>query len=87
MGIVSWIVLGAISGWIAGRLLGERRPQGCFTTVIVGIGGALLGGALITLTTGRDYMFDLNLTTVVVGVLGAVILVTLLQILAERRQG
>lgn len=87
MGIISWIVLGAIAGWIAGRFLGERKPQGCFTTVIVGIGGALLGGAIITLVTGRDYMFRLNLTTIVVGVLGAVILVTALGLLSGRRSG
>ena len=85
MGIISWIVLGAISGWIAGRFLGERKLQGCFTTVIVGIGGALLGGAIVTVVTGRDYMFQLNLTTIVVGVMGAIILVTALGLLTDRR--
>ena len=84
MGILSWIILGAVAGWVSGRFLGEAKPQGCFANIVVGAGGALLGGAIITYVTGEDYMFHLNLPSLVVAVLGALILVNGLRIVSDR---
>ena len=84
MGILSWVVLGAVAGWVSGRFLGDERPQGCFANIVVGAGGALVGGAIITIVTGEDYMFRLNLPSLVVAVLGALILVNGLRIIGDR---
>ena len=47
MNPIAWIVFGALAGWIAGRLYGDDRPEGCITNIVIGIAGALLGGAII----------------------------------------
>ena len=85
MGILSWVVLGALAGWISGRFLGDEKPQGCLTNVVIGVGGALVGGAIITIVTGEDYMFRFNLPSLVVAVLGALILVNGLRVIGGRR--
>jgi uncharacterized membrane protein YeaQ/YmgE (transglycosylase-associated protein family) len=84
MGILSWVVLGALAGWISGRFLGEEKPQGCLANIVIGVGGALVGGAIITIVTGEDYMFRFNLPSLVVAVLGALILVNGLRLIGGR---
>jgi uncharacterized membrane protein YeaQ/YmgE (transglycosylase-associated protein family) len=77
--IISWIIFGAIAGWIAGRLYGDGRPEGCVTNTVVGIGGALLGGAIYTLITGRDFTTGFNLTSLIVAIFGSLLLIFVLQ--------
>jgi uncharacterized membrane protein YeaQ/YmgE (transglycosylase-associated protein family) len=79
MNPILWIIFGAITGWIAGRLYGDDRPEGCVTNTVLGIGGALLGGAIYTLVTGRDFTAGFNLTSLVVAILGALLLIFLLR--------
>ncbi|HEX3303155.1 MAG TPA: GlsB/YeaQ/YmgE family stress response membrane protein [Thermomicrobiales bacterium] len=79
MNPILWIIFGAITGWIAGRLYGDDRPEGCVTNTVLGIGGALLGGAIYTLITGRDFTAGFNLTSLVVAILGALLLIFLLR--------
>ncbi len=79
MSIISWIVFGAIAGWIAGRLYGDGRPEGCVTNTVVGIAGALLGGAIYTLITGRDFTTGFNLPSLIVAILGSLGLIFVLQ--------
>jgi len=85
MGILSWVILGALAGWISGRFLGAKQPRGCFGSIAVGVGGALVGGAIVTIVTGEDHMFRLNLPSLVVAVLGALILVNGLRIVSDWR--
>ena len=69
MGLLTWIIFGAIAGWIANALMGTRG--GCLINVIVGIIGAFVGGMIMTWLGGRPVMqFDLR--SLVVAVLGAV---------------
>ncbi|PRX43623.1 putative membrane protein YeaQ/YmgE (transglycosylase-associated protein family) [Prauserella shujinwangii] len=46
MGILGWVILGLLAGGIAKLLMPGRDPGGCFLTILLGIGGALLGGWL-----------------------------------------
>jgi len=79
MNPILWIIFGAIAGWIAGRLYGDERPEGCVTNTMLGIGGALLGGAIYTLITGHDFTSGFNLTSLVVAILGALLLIFVLR--------
>lgn len=45
MGLLSWIVVGAIAGWLAGNLV-KGQGFGCLGNVIVGVIGGLVGGFL-----------------------------------------
>ena len=73
MGIISWIVLGALAGWLAGMVTG-RKGRGCITTVVLGVLSALVGGALANLAGYDGSITDLNLRSVLISVLGASLL-------------
>jgi hypothetical protein len=44
LGWLSWIIFGALAGWVASLITGNRSQTGCLTNIIVGIVGAFLGG-------------------------------------------
>jgi len=85
MNPVFWIIFGAIAGWIAGRLYGDERPEGCVTNIVLGIGGALLGGAIYTLITGRDFTTGFNFPSLIVAIIGALVLIFVLSLLRRSR--
>jgi uncharacterized membrane protein YeaQ/YmgE (transglycosylase-associated protein family) len=73
MGILSWVVLGLLGGWVAGLVTG-RRGQGCLTTMAIGILGAFVGGALANAAGYNGRITDLNLRSVLISALGAALL-------------
>jgi uncharacterized membrane protein YeaQ/YmgE (transglycosylase-associated protein family) len=75
VGIISWLILGAIAGYIAGYLVKGDESLGVIGHIVLGIVGGLIGGFLAGLITGGDYMNTLNITSIVVAVIGAVIAV------------
>ena len=76
MGIISWIVVGAIAGYLAGLLVKGDESLGVIGHIGLGIVGALIGGFLAgVLTGGTDYTTGINVTTIVVATIGAVIAV------------
>ena len=82
MGLVSWIVVGFLAGWIAGRLSG-RRQEGCLTKVAVGVLGALVGGGLAR-AAGYEGITEFGLRSVVLAALGATLLLMLLGAIDRR---
>jgi uncharacterized membrane protein YeaQ/YmgE (transglycosylase-associated protein family) len=75
MGIVSWLVVGAIAGWLAGLLVRGDESLGVIGHIVLGIVGGLVGGFLAGLVMGGDYITGINPTTIVVATVGAVIAV------------
>jgi uncharacterized membrane protein YeaQ/YmgE (transglycosylase-associated protein family) len=76
MGIISWLVVGAIAGWLAGYLVKGDESLGVIGHIVLGIVGAIIGGFVAGLLTGGgDYITGINVTTIVVAVIGAVIAV------------
>jgi len=75
VGLVAWIVFGALAGWIASLLTG--RHQGCCLNIVVGVIGAFIGGIIVQLATGRGFSLGFNLPSFAVAVLGAVILLAI----------
>jgi len=71
MNILLWIILGAISGWIATKImgLGERN---WIRNIFIGIVGALVGGFVMNLIGGRG-ITGFDLYSIFVAVIGAVI--------------
>jgi uncharacterized membrane protein YeaQ/YmgE (transglycosylase-associated protein family) len=77
MGIIAWIVLGALAGFIANLIMGSR--EGLVLTVILGIVGAIVGGFIAgTLFKVAD-VTGLNLESLVVAVFGAVVVIFVAQ--------
>jgi uncharacterized membrane protein YeaQ/YmgE (transglycosylase-associated protein family) len=84
MGIVAWIVVGLIAGWLAGMVM-KGGGYGIVGDLIVGIVGALLGGFLAAALFGiPDAVNGINVTSIVVAFIGAVILVAILRALPGR---
>jgi uncharacterized membrane protein YeaQ/YmgE (transglycosylase-associated protein family) len=77
MGIISWLVVGAIAGYLAGMLVKGDESLGVIGHIVLGIVGALIGGFLagVLIPGGGDYLTGINVTTIVVAVIGAVIAV------------
>lgn len=75
MGIISWLVVGAIAGYLAGFLVKGDESLGVIGHIVLGIVGGLVGGFLAGLLTGGDYISGINITTIVVATIGAVIAV------------
>jgi uncharacterized membrane protein YeaQ/YmgE (transglycosylase-associated protein family) len=75
MGIIAWLVVGAIAGWLAGYLVKGDEGMGVIGHIVLGIVGGIVGGWIAGLLTGGDYINGINITTIVVAVIGAVIVV------------
>jgi uncharacterized membrane protein YeaQ/YmgE (transglycosylase-associated protein family) len=77
MGIISWIVVGAIAGYLAGFLVRGDEGLGVIGHIVLGIVGALVGGFLagVLLPGSGDYLTGINIGTIVVATIGAIIAV------------
>jgi uncharacterized membrane protein YeaQ/YmgE (transglycosylase-associated protein family) len=85
MGIISWLVVGAIAGWLAGLLVKGDEGYGVIGHIVLGIVGALVGGFLAGLVTGgNDYVTGINIQTIVVATIGAVIAVVAFNAITRR---
>lgn len=80
MGIIAFLVLGGIAGWIASLIMGTDESQGVFANVAVGVIGALIGG-LVFNAFGSTGVTGFNLYSLLVATLGAVFALWLLRVL------
>ena len=86
MGILAWIVIGLIAGWLAGLVV-KGSGYGVLGDIILGIVGALLGGFLASAVFGvPNAVSGFNLTTLIVAFLGAVIVVAVVRALGGSRR-
>ena len=83
MGIVAWIVLGAIAGWITNLIMGGG--EGVIATIILGIVGAVVGGWLAGTVLNIADVTGINITSIVVSVIGAIIVVAVYRFVMRRR--
>jgi uncharacterized membrane protein YeaQ/YmgE (transglycosylase-associated protein family) len=83
MGIISTIIIGILAGWITGKLM-RGSGYGVLWDLILGIVGALVGGWLGSLLFGVDLTTGLNLTTLIVAVIGSVIVVAIYRLVTQR---
>jgi len=75
MSILAWLIVGAIAGWLAGYLVRGDEGLGVIGHIVLGIVGAIIGGFLAGVLTGEDYTTGINITTILVATIGAVITV------------
>jgi uncharacterized membrane protein YeaQ/YmgE (transglycosylase-associated protein family) len=69
--ILSWIILGLISGFIASKIV-NRRGEGTLLDIVLGIVGALVGGWIFA-AIGHPPVTGVNLYSILVSVLGAIL--------------
>ncbi len=83
MGIIAWIVFGAIAGFIANLIMGTR--EGLVMTVVLGIVGAVVGGFIGGTVLHVADITGFNTESMVVAVIGAVIVIAVAQAMNGRR--
>jgi uncharacterized membrane protein YeaQ/YmgE (transglycosylase-associated protein family) len=82
-GVVAWIVLGAIGGFIASLIMGAR--EGLILMVVLGIVGAVVGGFIAGTGFHAANVTGLNLESIVVAVFGAIVVIWLGRVLGPGR--
>ena len=85
MGIIAWIVIGAIAGVIANLIMGTH--EGVIMTIVLGIVGAVVGGFLAGAFLNLKDPMGINLETIVVSVVGAVIVVFVVRMVMGSSSG
>ena len=80
MGIILWIIFGALVGWIASLIMKTDGEQGALLNVAVGILGAVIGGWLMSVL-GESGISGFNLYSFMVAIIGAVVLIAIVKAL------
>lgn len=83
MGWLAWLVIGAIAGWLASRVMRTSRGQGLLMDIIVGILGAFIGGYLFE-KFGSTGITGFDIWSLFVAFTGAVVLLILVRLLTGR---
>jgi uncharacterized membrane protein YeaQ/YmgE (transglycosylase-associated protein family) len=83
MGIIAWIVLGLVAGFIASKIV-NRTGEGPLLDIVLGVVGALVGGFLFNIV-GATGVTGFNLWSILVAVAGAVVLLLAYHAIAGRR--
>jgi uncharacterized membrane protein YeaQ/YmgE (transglycosylase-associated protein family) len=88
MSFIAWIVVGGLLGWVASMIMGTNDQQGKLLNIIVGIVGAFLGGLLLAplLDTGTINQGDFSISSLLVSLVGAVVLLAIVGFFRKRRR-
>ena len=79
MGLIMWLIVGGVIGWLASLIMRTDAQQGVLLNIVVGIVGAFLGG--LVFSGGSINNAPLTLTTFLVSLLGAVILLAIVNLI------
>lgn len=83
MGILSWIIIGGIAGWLASIFTGNNRKMGIGINIIVGILGGFLGGFIFNILGGIG-VTGFNLWSLLVSFIGAVVLLAIISAFSKK---
>ena len=83
MGIISWIILGLIAGFIGSKIV-DKQGQGFWLNIALGIIGALVGGFIFDLI-GSTGVTGLNIWSMIVAIIGSVVVLWIYNAVAGRR--
>jgi uncharacterized membrane protein YeaQ/YmgE (transglycosylase-associated protein family) len=83
MGIISWIILGLIAGFIGSKIV-DKQGQGFWLNIALGIIGALVGGFLFDLV-GATGVTGLNIWSMIVAVIGSIVVLLIYNSVTGRR--
>lgn len=86
MGVVSWLVFGLLAGLVARAVTPGRQAIGCLPTLAVGLVGALFGGVIGEVVLGHKVRFGWHIGPFLLAVVGAVLLLLVLETLQGRRR-
>jgi uncharacterized membrane protein YeaQ/YmgE (transglycosylase-associated protein family) len=85
-GIIMWIIVGALAGWIGSKIMGTDARQGGLANIIVGVIGAVVGGFLTSALFGDLKGNNGFIASFFVSLLGACIVIGIWKAVAGRRR-
>jgi uncharacterized membrane protein YeaQ/YmgE (transglycosylase-associated protein family) len=87
MNVIIWLVVGGLIGWLASKIMNTDAQQGIGLNVVVGVVGALLAGWLITPLIGGTTInqSDFSLSGLVISLLGAIVLLAIVNLFRRGR--
>ena len=84
MGIISWLILGLIAGYIGSRIV-NSSGQGFWLDIALGIVGAIVGGFLFSAVLSSEGITGLNIWSLIVAVVGSIVVLLIYHAVAGRR--
>jgi uncharacterized membrane protein YeaQ/YmgE (transglycosylase-associated protein family) len=87
MGIILWLVIGGVIGWLASLVMRRDGSQGVILNIVVGIVGAVLGGWLLSPMLGAPTINSgvISIGSLLVSFLGAVVLLAIVNLISRNR--
>lgn len=80
MGILSWIILGAIVGAVAKLIMPGKDPGGMIVTILLGIAGAFVGGYISSML-GLGSVTGINIVSLIIALGGALLLLIIYRVI------
>ncbi|MDO5037714.1 MAG: GlsB/YeaQ/YmgE family stress response membrane protein [Tissierellia bacterium] len=84
MGFISWIIFGAIAGWIASKIMKTDAEMGGCANILVGIVGSSIGGFLSTHLLHMGTVTGFNIRSFFIAILGSVVLLFIVNAIRGR---
>ena len=71
MGLISWVIFGAVVGWLGSKIAGTDSQQGWIANIILGVIGAVIGGVVWGFIDDSDFVIKWSIGSLILGVVGA----------------
>ncbi len=84
MDVIGWMFFGALTGWLASKIV-NKRGEGCLINIALGLVGALVGGFIFRDLTGFRYEYHGFVVSMFVAVVGAIIVLFAWNAITGRR--
>jgi uncharacterized membrane protein YeaQ/YmgE (transglycosylase-associated protein family) len=73
MGLIAWLIFGALVGWVSSMIAGTDKQQGWILNIVLGIIGAVLGGAVYSALFDDGFSVDWSIGSMIVAIIGGVV--------------
>jgi uncharacterized membrane protein YeaQ/YmgE (transglycosylase-associated protein family) len=83
MGIISWIVVGAIAGFLASMVMGSK--EGLLMMIVLGIIGGLVGGYVAANVLDKGSVNGINVESIIIATIGAIVVIFIARAVSGRR--
>jgi len=79
MSLITWIIFGGIVGWLASILMGKNGGMGILANILVGIIGAMVGGAIAGMI-GLEGVSGFNVSSFIIAMAGSILLIAIINL-------
>lgn len=83
MGLLLWIIFGALVGWIASIIMGTNKEQGGLANIGIGIVGAIIGGFVARLL-GYNGVTGFNVLSFIIALVGSILLIMIVRMFSRQ---